>query len=282
MAEQPKKFLEVLYRTDDGDVVGLAACAGFELGEWRYKKFADHLINWLPHFALKKEEIERIGSENPLDLLKEAAYRIFTEEAGKKRGEIGELLLHILCVTEYRAAAFATRVFYKMRSNDQVTGFDSTLVTVEEETGDIELWLGEAKFYTDTKAAISAALTSLKGHLDAGFLEESKILIGPKIEPSAPGYEKLQWLFDGGSKLDEIVKRIVIPVLVASESEAAKCYADNPEGYSDIVVEEFEYVTGRFEAAQSELNVRIVVIYVPLLSKTLLEDRFIEKLGILK
>ncbi|BBU55828.1 hypothetical protein KU6B_20930 [Mameliella alba] len=282
MAVQPKKFLEIVHRVDEGDVIGLAACAGFELGEWRYKKFADHLINWLPHFALKQEEIERIGPENPLDLLRESAYRVFTEEAGKKRGEIGELLLHILCVTEYRAAAFATRVFYKMRSNDQVTGFDSTLVTVDDKTGDIELWLGEAKFYTDTKGAISAALASLRGHLDAGFLEESKILIGPKIEPTAPGYEQLQWLFDGGSKLDEIVKRIVIPVLVASESDAAKSYADGPDKYPDIVIEEFEYVSGRFSDAQAELKVRIVVIYVPLLSKELLEKRFIEKLGVLR
>ena len=282
MAGQPKKFLEVIHRSDEGEVVGLAACAGFELGQWRYKKFADHLINWLPNFAMKEDEIARIGPENPLDLLREAAYRVFTEEAGKKRGEIGELLLHILCVTEYRAAAFAIRVFYKMRSNDQVTGFDSTLVTVEEETGDIELWLGEAKFYTDTKGAISAALRSLKGHLDAGFLEESKILIGPKIEPSAPGYEQLQWLFDGGSKLDEIVKRIVIPVLIASESDAAKAYVDDPEGYTDIVIKEFEYVRGRFADAQAELNVRIVAIYVPLLSKTQLEHRCVEKLGMLR
>lgn len=282
MAGQPKKFLEVIHRTNDGDVVGLTACAGFELGEWRYRKFADHLVNWLPHFALKNEEITRIGPENPLELLKEAAYRMFTSDAGKRRGEIGELILHIVCVTEYRAAAFATRVFYKMRSNDQVTGFDSTLVTVEEQTGAIELWLGEAKFYTDTKDAIAAALKSLKGHLDAGFLEESKILIAPKIEPSAPGYETLQWLFDSGSKLDDIIERIVIPVLVASESDAAKNYSSDPESYPDIVIEEFDYIHARFVKAQAALNVRIVVIYVPLASKALLENRFIQKLAGLK
>jgi hypothetical protein len=57
-----------------------------------------------------------------------------------------------------------------MRSNDQVTGFDSALVTYDEGSGDVELWLGEAKFYKDTKAALTAALASLKGHLDEGFL----------------------------------------------------------------------------------------------------------------
>lgn len=282
MVAQPRKFLEVIHRTDDGDVVGLSACAGFELGKWRYKKLAEHMINWLPHFALRPDEIEKIGPENPLDLLKEAAYRIFTADAGKNRGEIGELLLHIICVTEYRASAFVSRVFYKMRSNDQVTGFDSALVTYDEDSGDVELWLGEAKFYKDTKGAVAAALASLKSHLDEGFLEETKILIGPKIEPKAPGYDKLQWLFDSGSKLDDIVKRIVVPVLVASESDAAKTYTDCADDYPSIVIEEFEYLQGRFATSAIAKQVRIVVIYVPLASKDDLEARFIEKLGLLR
>ena len=277
MADYPKTYLEVLHRTDDGDVVGLTACIGFELGKWRYKKLAEQLMNWLPHFALKPEEFERIGKQQVFDLLKESAARIFKPNAGKNRGEIGELLLHILCVTEYRAAAFVSRVFYKMRSNDQITGFDSALVTVDDD-GDVELWLGEAKFYTDTKAAITAALSSLKDHLDEGFLEETKILIGPKIEPGAPSYDKLQWLFDDGSKLDEIMKRIVIPVLVASESDAAKTYNGCDGTYSDLVISEFVYVKGRFADSEISKKVRIVLIYVPLASKQKLEEEFIRKL----
>lgn len=277
MAGQPNKFLEVVFRNESGDVVGLTACAGFELGKWRSKKLAGHLMNWLPHFALKSDEIETIGLENSYDLLKEAAARTFKPEAGKNRGEIGELLLHILCVTEYRASAFVSRVFYKMRSNDQVTGFDSALVTLDE-TGDVELWLGEAKFYTDTKHAVGAALSSLNEHLEEGFLEETKILIGPKIEPAAPGYEKLQWLFDYGSKLDEIVKRIVIPVLIASESKAARNYSTCADTYTDLVIEEFEYIQGRFATSEVAQQVRIVAIYVPLASKEKLEAEFIRKL----
>lgn len=274
----PKKFLDVVHRTDEGDVIGLTACAGFELGEWRCKKFAEHLLNWLPHFALKKSEIEKIGPENAFSITKEAAARVFKTDSSKSRGEIGELLLHILCVTEYRASAFVSRLFYKMRSNDQVTGFDSALVTFDSETGDVELWLGEAKFYTDTNSAIAAALRSLETHLDQGFLEETKILIGPKIEPSSPGYDKLQWLFDDGNTLDEIVQRTVIPVLVASESDAAKDYANCIDQYPDLIIREFEYLQGRFANSKTASKVRIVAIYVPLASKSNLERIFVEKL----
>lgn len=277
--EPPDKFLNIVHRMDDGDVVGLVACAGFQLGQWRAKKLAEHLLNWLPHFALRPSEIEKIGPQNAFKLLKEAACRVFKKDAAEKRGEIGELLLHIIGITEYRAYAFVSRLFYKMRSNDQVTGFDSALVTYDDKTEEIELWLGEAKFYQDTKGAIAAALASLKGHLEEGFLEETKILVGPKIESTAPGYEKLQWLFDDGNTLDELIERIVVPVLVASESEAAQSYDKDADKYRDLVIEEYDYVRGRFENAEIAGKVRIVVIYVPLASKEELEKCFIEKLG---
>lgn len=278
----PDKFLKVLHRLDDGDVVGLTACADFDLGVWRSKKLAEHLLNWLPHFALRPSEIENIGGQNPFKMLKDAAARIFKKESSLGRGEIGELLLHIIAVTEYRAHAFVSRLFYKMRSNDQITGFDSALVTYDEDTDEVELWLGEAKFYQDTKSAISAALASLKMHLDAGFLEETKILVGPKIEFGTPGYEKLQWIFDDGNTLDELVSRIVVPVLVATESEAAQSFSGCRLTYTNLIVEEYSYIRRRFEKSELVGKVRIVVMYVPLASKEELEKQFAMKLGALE
>lgn len=270
----PKKFLKILHVEDD-EQVGLTACAGFEFKKWRARKLAEHLVNWLPHFALRRQEIESIGAENPWLLLRDAATRVFQSSSGKSRGEIGELLLHIISVTEYKAHAFVSRLFYKMRSNDQVTGFDSALVTYDENTEEIELWLGEAKFYSDTKGAVSAALASLKTHLKEGFLKETKILVGPKIEADTPGYAKLQWLFDDASTLDEIIDRIVVPVLIASESEAAQNFDGNVETYRELVLEEYEYVSGRLASSPIAAQVRVVAIYIPLASKAALETEFI-------
>lgn len=284
MSEQPllpDDFLEVVHQTSaqDVDVSGIAACAGFELKAWRSKKLAEHLLNWLPHFALRPSEIEAIGTQNHFKLLKKAAYTVFKAEAYKGRGEIGELLLHIIGVTQYRAQAFVSRLFYKMRTNDQVTGFDSALVTYDEETEDVELWLGEAKFYQKSLQGVSAALKSLQGHLEAGFLEETKVLVGPKIESSSPGYEKLQWLFNDGNKLDEIISRIVVPVLIASESEAAQSYDGCDITYRSLVVEEYDYIVGRLAMSPITSSVRVVVFYVPLASKAELEAEFVKKLG---
>lgn len=213
--------------------------------------------------------------------MKASARRVYETKHPEKRGEIGELLLHIIGATEYKAHAFVSRLYYKMRTNDQVTGFDSALVTVDEETNDIELWLGEAKFYKDSKQAISAAISSVAKHLDAGFLEETKILVGPKIEKTAPGYEKLQWLFDNGSRLDELINRIVVPVLVAADSPAAQNYKDD-DTHTKLVIEEYDVLQSQLLDSGLLDKVKLVLIYVPLASKSDLISQFDSKLKAFK
>lgn len=275
----PDKFLAVIHPGDGNYGAGLCACAGFELGKWRSKKLAAHMLNWLPHFALRPREYFDIGPANPYTLIKRAASRIFKAEDGFRRGELGELLLHIVSVTEYDAVPFVTRLFYKMRSNDQVTGFDSTLVVVKPDSDDVELWLGEAKFYKDVGDAVSEAIKSINAHLDEGFLEETKILVGPKIEPGTLAYEKLQWLFDDGVPLDQMLKCIVIPVLIAAQSEAAVAYDGSTANYLALAVEEYEYIRTRLAKAGFPVAIKIVAIYVPLGSKEEIENEFIKKIG---
>lgn len=279
--KHPTKFLSVLNYLEGEAVFGLTACAGFELGEWRAKRLAEHLLNWLPNFALRPSEMDEIGAENVYDLMKRAAVRVYETKFPEKRGEIGELLLHIIGITEYKAHAFVSRLYYKMRTNDQITGFDSALVTINDTGTDVELWLGEAKFYTDPKAALNAAIESIAGHLDAGFLRETKILVGPKIEPQTPGFEKLQWLFDDNNKLDELLSRIVVPVLIAAESKSAQAYKDDTT-YSKLVIEEYEILTSSLIASGLADKVKLALIYVPLGSKSGLIKEFDEKLGAFK
>ena len=72
-----------------------ALCAGYEGGEWRAKALADHMMEWLPEFALNYTERKNCGHHNSVRLLREAAQRVYKTEKFQKRGEFGELLLHI-------------------------------------------------------------------------------------------------------------------------------------------------------------------------------------------
>jgi hypothetical protein len=57
----------------------------------------------------------------------------------QKRGEIGELLLHVICREVFKTYPAITKYFYKDSSNNTVKGFDAVHVVVTK-TG-LELWL---------------------------------------------------------------------------------------------------------------------------------------------
>ncbi|WP_256809161.1 Hachiman antiphage defense system protein HamA, partial [Bradyrhizobium sp. Bra64] len=127
-----------------------------------------------------------------------------------------------------------------------------------------------------TDQALSSALKTLSDHLDAGFLEEVKALIGPKISPTDPLSEKLSWIFDANASLDEIVNRMVVPVLVAANCTSKQIGA-KPVTYS-------AEVKSRLARMQKHLHKRygteldIVAIYVPLNDKDALEAEFVSRL----
>jgi hypothetical protein len=79
-----------------------------------------------------------------------------------------------------------SKLFYKTATNDVVKGFD--LVHTKLNADDtLEIWLGEAKFWKKGVPAVRDAIRSIKKHLELGFLEAEKILVGPKVSPETPG-----------------------------------------------------------------------------------------------
>src|SRR5207245_1769391 len=91
----PEPFLEVrVHRLDPSPgLTGL--CAGYEAGEWRDEQLSKHLMKWIPEFALKHSELEGFNHASGVEMMEQAAKNIFTTDKYAKRGEFGELLLHI-------------------------------------------------------------------------------------------------------------------------------------------------------------------------------------------
>jgi len=77
----------------------------------------------------------------------------------KKRGEIGELLLHVICREVFKTYPAITKYFYKDSANNTVKGFDAVHVVVG---GDgLELWLGERNSTKTSGSVISHQSTLL-------------------------------------------------------------------------------------------------------------------------
>lgn len=256
-------------------------CAGFELSEWRCDGLADNLMEWITDYALKSDELRDSNHTNNYVRLKQAASRVYISENYKRRGEVGEIAAHAICRTYFGTIPVAARVNYLSASNDPVKAFD--LVHVRYIKDDqIELWLGEAKFFKSRDGAISDAITSIGKHINAGFLKNEKLLLGPQISSDIPHSNKIKALLASETSLDELIENAVFPVLVAANSDAITGHTEKCEAYSKSVSDEMNVLWQKLTLSGLTKKIRIKLIYVPLLNKDELNKAFDNRLKALQ
>jgi hypothetical protein len=275
-SHKPKRFLERLHFDESGNLVDSICCAGFELQAWRCVPFAEHLIEWLPEYALPEDELD-VTHANIYVKLKNAAIRVYTSEKYMKRGEAGEITLHAICRDYFNTLPISPRVFYKSASNDVVKAFDLVHARFPA-AGGVELWLGESKLYADTKQAIVDALTSVKQHLDQGFLREQKLLLGPQIPKSTPRYKELMELFAPQTSLDKFVSAGVFVIGILSNSEACGAAQKIDDSYKAALNNEFAVLKNMLLQSELTSSIRVALLYVPLADKNALVTAFDSKL----
>jgi hypothetical protein len=276
--ELPKPFLVSRFSDDQQNPRLNCVCPGFELKKWRFERLAAHLIDWLPDFAIRHDdlppEIENITDYRKL--IETAAERIYKTEKTQLRGEIGELLLHAICRQFSGTFPAISKIYYKDSSNDVVKGFDLVHTRHNKTDDELQLWLGEAKFYTSGPDAIGEAITSIRKHLEAGFLTSEKILLGGRISTDTPGYSRLKWLFDRDTPLDQIFQRLIIPILIAYDSASTSSFEEG-NSYDTALRKEFEIF--QKSLARLPTNISVYCFYFPMNSKKSLIESFDKKLG---
>lgn len=251
-------------------------CAGFETEKWRCSPFAFHLAEWLPDYALFEEEL-LIHAGNSLAKLNQAAVRVYTSAKYAKRGEVGEIALHAVCREHFGTIPISPRVFYKSASNDVIKAFDlvhARLLPNEP----VEIWFGESKLYKDRADAIADAIASIRTHLDAGFLSNEKLLLGPQIPKGTPRYDEIASLFHKNTSLDELVGSAVFVVGILGDSEAASSAKSICDEYKGNLEAELSTLAKRLSDAKFAANIRLVLIYIPLVGKEQLVEAFDKRL----
>ena len=229
---KPQRLLtQIAYSTDTIPVSGIY-CAGFELTAWRCDALADHLIEWMADYALHEEELS-VNHGNMYVRLKQAAARIYSSPHFERRGEIGEIAMHAICREFFETIPFAPRVFYLTSSNDVVKSFD--LVHVRYPKAGPELWLGEAKFFENGVEGARAAIRSLNDHLEAGFLRNEKLILGPQVSKSVPRYQEIRDLLSERTSLDELFRTAIFPICIVSDSAATVSSATVCETYLEAL-----------------------------------------------
>lgn len=270
---KPERFLDALEKHPNLDPPLVALCANYEAGEWRYRQLALHLIKWLPEFALNWSDRDSFDSATGVAQLARAAKLVYTTDLYDRRGEFGELLLHAVMRHEFKTEPAIAKLFFKDARNDTVKGFDAVHV-VETDQGELELWLGEVKFYNDISAAMSAVVKELKGHTARAYLKDEFALITNKLDPAWPLTERLQKLLDYENlPLDDIFARVRIPVLLTYDSDAVAAHTSRTDEYATVFRSEVLDVRERFSKNDLPKDFAIHLILVPLKEKaTLLEE----------
>src|ERR1019366_6852243 len=131
-------------------------------------------------FALRHSERAGFTTRTEMEQALRALQLVFGTRSSGQGGVPGEILLHIVCRQVFGSETVVNKVFFKTNENDEVKGFDG--VHIVDTPDGLELWLGEAKFYARRSDAISAALASVREHLQTDYLKSEFRLITPKID----------------------------------------------------------------------------------------------------
>jgi hypothetical protein len=196
-------------------------CAGYDAKRWRAEDLAEHLCSWFPEWALRWGEWKHLEPGTMMEMARRAARKVYTTENYKGRGEFGELMLHAVIRHEFDTDPAISKIYFKDAPNDVVKGFDCVHVS-QREDGKLDLWLGEAKFYTSVAKAVTSAVEDLRDHLDHDWLRSEFTLVCDKLDDEFPLGEQIRDMLRSERTLDDIFESVRIPVLLAYDSNTVK------------------------------------------------------------
>lgn len=222
-------------------------------------------MDWLPEFALTASECATLGHQNATKLMRSAAKRVYDSKKFSNRGEFGEILLHAAIRQVFDSLPAVSKIYYKSSNNDTVKGFDA--VHIVGPPDDLELWLGEAKFYTDISRAISDVVAELQNHLETDFLRDEFALIVNKIDPKWPHAEVIRKLLQPEISLDDVFQRVCIPVLLTYNSPCVSTHSVCDINYSKAFEHEITKHYNAFIGHGLPKETRIHLFLLPLKGK---------------
>lgn len=279
----PETVLELVVDHFDDELPVSAFCAGFEDGSWRSADLSLDLISWAADWILPAAELEGYNHANGVALLGKALSRVYQTTDYENRGEIGELLLHIILRSFYGSSKLISRIYFKDAANDTVKGFDCAhIVERDGDPGGLELWLGESKLYRDSYDAASAIHTELVAHLSRDYLKQEFAVIADKIPGDHPHREPVLDLLSRKRTLDKTFEQVVVPIFISYDSSAAERHRTSSAEYLEDLRAEVHDNWSRFRSRYARWTlprkIRAHVLYLPMDKKPDLTAAFDERL----
>jgi len=236
---------------------------GFEANKFRLQPLVDVICRVIPEFALGYYEGNNIPLSDIADKLREAALTVYDTNKYGKRGEFGELILHLLLRDFCNTIPLISKIYFKDTINATVHGFDGVHST--DINGTKKLWLGESKLYTNGETGVKSLVNDLKTHIKADYLRKEFLLISRKLPHDNPDIEYWRNFLHKHTTLETIYNGICIPMLCTYSSNIFNSHSNVTQQYLDDFISECSALKDHFdlEAGKVKTDIDVILMLLP-------------------
>ena len=274
--ELPTGLLSVTIEDNAIDPRLAVVTAGYEQKEWRAEALARHIMDWVLDFALRPAERQPLSPGRAMETMRRAVRATFGN--GTDRGVPAEILLHAVCRQLFGSDPVISKVWFKTADNDTYKGFDG-VHCVHGNNDQLELWLGEAKFYKSVNRAIASALSDLQEHFEQDYLHNEFAIIADKIDTDHPHADELRKMMHPNTSLDDVFDQIVVPVFITYDSTATANHDHVCPEYEEALEAEARKAWMRFaNGIDTKLPVTIRLFLLPMADKVAVMEALTEEL----
>lgn len=249
---------------------------GYELQVFRIVRLSELLISALPEFALKYSELQNVPPAQWTNLLAKASKLVYKTSSFLRRGEVGEILLHMVMRDFFGTEPAITKIYYKDSPNDTVKGFDAVHIS-RAESG-FSLAIGESKIYKKPSRAVASILKDLQSHFNADFIRQEFMHVENKLDSTWPHSKEFQDLISKDRSLDDVFQSIQMFGLVAYDSVALNKHTASSTQLDADVLAEISPILTKFAIPKNVPKITVNLVFVPLHTKKQLLIEFDKKL----
>ena len=235
---------------------------GFETNKFRLAPLVEVIRKVIPEFAFGYHNGMNIPLTEVVERIAEAANTVYLTDKYQKRGEFGELILHLLLRDWCNTVPLVSKIYFKDAHNATVHGFDGIHITVEGDKK--KLWLGESKLYLDGDSGVKELAKDVINHVNGDYLKKEFELIRRKIPQDIPEVEFWMNLMHKHKNLDEVFDSIVVPLVCTYSSKIFNDHSDNTNAYFEALEKECRALSDVFRGkVDTEVELLLLLLPVP-------------------
>ncbi|WP_207815582.1 DUF1837 domain-containing protein [Pseudomonas sp. 50_B] len=272
---------------------------------YRWKPLVKTIISAIHEFAFGLHESAITDNTETVEKVVEAAKSIYKienfenvkniylngkhiaddiEDKYLRRGEFGELILHLLLRDYHQTIPLLSKIYFKDSYGFTVHGFDSVHINPNTKT----LWLGESKLYIDPVLGVKALIEDLKEHITSDYLNSEFNIITKKTKHFDFHPDVNYWTekLSTSEKLKTRLNSIVIPMLCTYSS---KSFANHNDDELEIFKKDLTAEINTLQQVFLEKNdhplrekINILLMFFPVKCKNELVKRLHTKLSLLQ